>query len=85
MYLPLRYVIGFSPHPLPHTGGFFLHGENMGTVLLRILTFIEILVFLKRARQNDNDIHSRQRTDTVHAEDESSGSDVLDDTQPEKD
>jgi len=57
----------------------------MGTVLLRILTFIEILVFLKRARQNDNDIHPRQRADTVHAEDKSSGSDVLDDTQPEKD
>jgi len=45
----------------------------MGHWLLKILTFIEIMIFLSKARNDEatkDDIHKRQPTDRVHPEDQ---------------
>jgi hypothetical protein len=54
----------------------------MGHWLLKLLTFIEIMIFLSKARNDEttkDDIHKRQPTDRVHPEDQSPGSSDLGD------
>jgi len=59
----------------------------MGTVLLRLLTLIEIILFIKHFKEqhkHGNDLQQRWHADSIHPEDQPPRSYVLDDVPIEK-
>jgi hypothetical protein len=59
----------------------------MGSIILRLLTLVEIVLFIKHFKEqhkNADDIQQRWYTNRVHPEDGPAGSDVLDDVPIEK-
>lgn len=59
----------------------------MGTIILRLLTLIEVVLFIKHLKEqvkHADDVQQKWHTNRVHPEDGPAGSDVLDDVPLEK-